>query len=509
MPLSETRSTPIVRGLTPPGSPVFLGVFAVLIAVLGVPCIAAEDSKQFSDADVEFFEKRVRPVLVQRCFECHAATSSKLRGGLLLDRRETILKGGDTGPAAEPAQPDKSLLVEAIRYDSQQIQMPPAGKIPDPEIAILTEWVRRGVPFPNSAGTTAIQKTVDIEAGRSHWSFRPLMSANPAAPSAPWSTWAQTRIDQFVLAAQLQRQLHPSATASRQVLIRRLKLDLLGLPPTLEEIDAFVRDTSPDAYSRLVDRYLASPQFGERWSRHWLDMARYCDVPESWREGVGQAWLYRDWVMTAFNADLSYADFVRQQFAADQLPNAKPEDNAALGFLGLSPTYWKELKLDHLMIKQVVAEEWEERIEAIGGTFLGLTLACARCHDHKFDPVTMRDYYALAGVMASIKLDDRSLLPSEQAATVRQAQTRIKELKKQIDPLLEKKPVPEEKQRQADELQKQIQQINEQTPNIDHPEALGLVEASLQVLPDGPARTKLEYQTDQPQNVAMHIRGNA
>ncbi len=497
---TTTRRSPIAR----------IGLWVLGLWCAHTAAVFADDAERFADADIEFFEKRVRPILVQRCFECHASTSEKLRGGLRLDHREGALQGGDTGPAAEAGQPDKSLLVEAIRYDSQQIQMPPAGKLPDAEIAILVDWVRRGLPFPTSAPTAKPRQAIDIEAGRSHWAFRPLSSAaSPGIPPAEWANWPRTWIDQFVLAGQLPRQLHPAPPASRQVLIRRVKLDLLGLPPTREEIHEFVNDNLPDAYQRLIDRFLSAPQYGERWGRHWLDLARYCDVPESWREGAAQAWLYRDWVARAFNEDLPYDNFVRHQFAADRLPNAKPQDNAALGFLGLSPTYWKELKLDHLMIKQVVAEEWEERIEAIGSTFLGLTLACARCHDHKYDPVTMRDYYALAGVLASIQLDDQSILPPAQASVARQARTRIKELQKKIDPLLAKKPVSDDNQRQADELRKQIGQIRQETPDIDQPEVFGVLEASLQVLPDGPSRTKLEYQPDQPQDVALHIRGNA
>lgn len=485
-----------------------LTTVVTLIAVAA--SLRADDAaKSFGDADIEFFEKRVRPLLVQRCYECHASTSSKLRGGLMLDSREGVLKGGDTGPAAEAGKPDKSLLVEAIRYDSQQIQMPPAGKLPDAEIAILTEWVQRRLPFPKSTAAVKAQHSVDVEAGKSHWAFRPLKAISPSEPPADLYTWPQTGIDRFVLVSQLQKKLRPASQAARDVLIRRVKFDLLGLPPSQQEIESFIADPAANAYEQLVDRYLATPQYGERWGRHWLDLARYCDVPESWREGAAQAWLYRDWVVRALNEDVTYDQFVRQQFAADLLPNAQPADNAALGFLGLSPTYWKELKLDHLVIKQVVAEEWEERIEAIGATFLGLTLACARCHDHKFDPVTMRDYYGLAGVLASIKLDDQPIIAAEPAARARQARDRIKELQKQVDPLLEKKPVSEENQHKADELQKQIQQVRSETPELNVPEAFGVLEASLQVLPDGAARTKLEFHANQPQDVALQIRGNA
>jgi hypothetical protein len=469
-----------------------------------------DDAVPFTGDDLDFFEKRVRPILVARCYECHSAASKSLQGGLQLDQRATLLAGGDSGPAVDPESPDSSRLLVAVRYDSEQIQMPPSGKIPDGEIAALAEWLRRGVPFPADHVEVQARANVDIEAGRSHWAFRPLATGKvPEVLLDLGQNWAQTRIDPFVWRGQADQGLEPAPSASRSALIRRLTFDLLGLPPTQDEIDTFANDSAPDAYPRLVDRLLASPHYGERWGRYWLDLARYCDVPESWREGVAQAWLYRDWVTTALNADLSYDDFVRYQFAADQLPGTQPQDHAALGFLGLSPTYWKELKLDHFMIKQVVAEEWEERIEAIGGTFLGLTLACARCHDHKFDPLTMRDYYGLAGVMASIQQVDRSLLPAEQATAARQAKQQISELQKQVDKLLAGKSATEEDRAKADQLRGQIDAIRGATPSVNQPEAFGISDASLQVLPDGAARTKLVYQPDEPQDVALQIRGNA
>ena len=219
-----------------------------------------------------------------------------------------------------------------------------------------------------------------------------------------------------------------------------MTFDLAGLPPTPEEIDAFVRDPSPDAPARLVDRLLAAPAYGERWGRFWLDLVRYCDVAESWFESKGQPWRYRDWVVRALNDDMPYDRFVRMQLAADLIPGAEPRDRAALGFLGLSPTYWKELKLDPTVIRQVVAEEWEERIQALTGTVLGLTVACARCHDHKFDPITQHDYYALAGILASTRQIDRSLLADGATAVGRQAQACAAQMQKEIEQLKVKKP---------------------------------------------------------------------
>ena len=496
---------------------------------------AAPNSETVSAADLDFFEKRVRPLLVQRCFECHSAKAEKLKGGLLLDSREAVLSGGDSGPAAVSGDVEKSLLVQAIRYDNENVQMPPAGKLPEAEIAVLSEWVRRGLPFPASSATKVGRRVIDIAEGKKHWAFRPLECGDSsplsmslrsenkrrleAIQSGDESPHSKGRIDPFVQDAQRQHGLKSSPEASRQTLIRRLTFDLLGLPPTSEEVRDFVADESLDAYERLVERLLADPRFGERWARTWLDLARYCDIGESWRTGEGQPWLYRDWIVRAMNEDVPFDDFVRKQLAADLLPDAQPAEAAALGFLGLSPSYWKELKLDHNVIKQVVAEEWEERIEAIGGTFLGLTLACARCHDHKFDPITQQDYYGLAGVLASIKLDDQPIIPKPLADRAAAARSQIKESQAQLDKLL-KEPksadsATDEEKDKAAEVAQQIETLRakiaelQQTPHLNIPVAFGVTDAAMLVLPDGPNRTKIEYKPSEPQNVAMQIRGNA
>jgi hypothetical protein len=368
-----------------------------IIAVLLLPLVSlAAEEPVFSRADSQLFESKVRPLLVERCSSCHWA-SKKVRGRLRLDQRAGLLAGGDSGPAVVPGQPDRSLLIQAVRHQHETLHMPPRGKLSVREIAVLEEWVRRGVPFPSPAAPPA-QKTIDLAAGRRFWSFQPLRWG--VVPARRDGSWPLRPIDAFLL-TQMQRQgLSPSPPASRRDLIRRLSFDLIGLPPTPEEVEAFVRDETADAYPRLVERLLASPHYGERWGRYWLDLARYCDVAEPWVESKARPHLYRDWVVRAFNEDMPYDRFVQLQLAADQM-KARPEDRAALGFLGLSPVYWKELKLDKEVIKSIVAEEWEERIGTLGATFLGLTIGCARCHDHKFDPITQADYYALAGVLAS------------------------------------------------------------------------------------------------------------
>ncbi len=498
--------------------------FAVLVVGPAFFFVHAQDasskSEALSAADLDFFEKRVRPLLVQRCFECHSAKAEKLKGGLLLDSREAILAGGDSGPAAVVGDVEKSLVVQAIRYDHESVQMPPAGKLPEAEIVLLTEWVRRGLPFPAANATKAGRRVIDIAEGKKHWAFQKFV-VPPLGGSREDRLKAElrTRIDDFILAAQREHGLSPSPEATKGTLIRRLTFDLLGLPTTADEVQKFVADESLDAYERLVERLLADPRFGERWARMWLDLTRYCDIGESWRTGDGQPWLYRDWVVRAMNEDLPYDDFVRNQLAADLLPNAEPADVAALGFLGLSPTYWKELKLDHNVIKQVVAEEWEERIEAISGTFLGLTVACARCHDHKFDPITQQDYYGLAGVLASLKIDDRPIIERSLADRAAAARTQIKESQAQLEKLL-KEPKPadnatDEEQAKAADIAKQIESLRakiaelQTTPYLTTPVAFGVAEAAMIVLPDGEHRTKIEYKLGEPQDVAMQIRGNA
>jgi hypothetical protein len=346
---------------------------------------------------------------------------------------------------------------------------------------------------------------VDIARGRQFWSFQPLRTF--PAPLTRDGTWARRGIDPFVLAELESRGLTPSAPASRRTLIRRAYFDLIGLPPAPEEVEAFVNDASLDAYELLIDRLLASPHHGERWGRFWLDLARYCDIAEPWSESKGAPYLYRDWVIRALNEDVPYDQFVQKQLAADLLPGARPADRAGLGFLGLSPVYWKELKLDSGVIRSVVAEEWEERIGAVTSTFLGLTVACARCHDHKFDPVTTEDYYALAGILASTRLADRSLFADDVAVPLAKVREQIKQFEAEISKLRGKKSAPADAKR-ADELRRQVATIREANPLVDAPLAAAVDEASLHVLPDGPHRTKLLYKPDSAQDVSVQVRGN-
>jgi mono/diheme cytochrome c family protein len=338
---------------------------------------------------VEFFEKHVRPVLASKCQSCHGA--KRQQGGLRLDSRAALLKGSDNGAVVVPGQPDKSLLVKAIHYDGD-VQMPPKGKLPEEAIVHLTEWVKMGAPWPEEVvKSDAVLQSV-AEVRRTHWAFQPVRKPN--LPTVKKSDWVQTPIDAFVLAGLEAKGLTPAPAADRRTLIRRVTLDLHGLQPTPEEVAAFESDRSPDAYPRLIERLLASPRYGERWGRHWLDVARYADskgyvFTEERRYPF--AYTYRDYVIRAFNEDLPYDQFVLQQLAADQLSLGEDKRPlAALGYLTLGRRFLNNI---HDII--------DDRIDVTMRGLQAMTVGCARCHDHKFDPIPQKDYYSLYGVFAS------------------------------------------------------------------------------------------------------------
>jgi len=465
----------------------------------------AGEPQQFTADDFEYFERKIRPLLSERCFSCHSAQADIVHGGLRLDVPESVRQGGDSGPVLVAGQPDASLLIRAIRQDGD-LQMPPAGKMPAAEIAELTAWVARGAPFPATTADSLVRDAgIDFDTGRQFWSFQP--ASEQPLPAVARADWPRNRIDVFVLAALEREGLQPAARADRATLIRRATFDLIGLPPTPEQVHAFVIDASPDAFERLVDRLLQSPRYGERWARWWLDMARYTDRTASWLESTGEAHLYRDWVVRAMNDDLPYDAFVHRQLATDLMPETGPEDLPALGFLSLSPTYWKELKLPCEIIKVIVADEWEERVDAVSRTFLGLTVACARCHDHKFDPISSEDYYALAGVFASCRQAGRPLMSDAEYEPVRKAKAEVSTLEKKIAELRKTKPPP---QAEIDELSRQIDQWKASTPRYDAPLATALVEESLYVERAGEAAqdgTRLEYRPG-PRDLPLFVRGD-
>lgn len=478
--------------------------FSLAILLACVVNAYADDTK-FTQADYEYFERKIRPLLVEHCYECHSSGAKTVHGGLKLDSAHAIAHGGDSGTLFNQESPEESLFVEVLNYDGL-IEMPPKGKLPAEVIAEFKNWAKLGAPFPPSTDVATREGDgIDFEAGRKHWSFQPLKQHE--LPQVQHHDWPQTRIDHFLLAAMEREHFAPSPQANRTTLIRRLSFDLLGLPPTPEQVQSFVEDQSPDAYKKLVEDMLASPHYGEKWGRMWLDMARYTDKTASWLYASDQSHRYRDWVINAFNEDMPYDEFVHRQLATDLMPETGPEDMPALGFLSLSPTYWKELKLPCEIIKMIVADEWEERVDAVSRTFLGLTVACARCHDHKFDPVSSEDYYALAGVFASCKQTERPMIAEDLYAPVREAKAEVKKLQDEIAKLKKEKPVPQEK---IDEINKQIDEIKTSTPHYDAPLANAVSEESIHIVRAGKTPqdgTRLDYRPE-PLDLPLYIRGN-
>ncbi|MBU6401332.1 MAG: DUF1553 domain-containing protein, partial [Verrucomicrobia bacterium] len=345
-------------------------------------------------AGAEFFEQRIRPLLVDQCYRCHSAQAKKVKGGLRLDTREGLRQGGDDGPVLVAGDPEHSLLIEAVRYTNPDLQMPPKGKRLKPEeVAALVAWVRMGAPDPRtSQPAVAGPPLSDPEQVRTHWAFQPLHM--PAVPRVKNRRWVQTPVDAFVLAKLESMHMVPSRRADKRALIRRATFDLIGLPPTPAEVSAFEADRSADAFARVVDRLLASPRYGERWGRYWLDVARYADtkgyVFEEERR-YAYAYTYRDYVIRALNEDLPYNRFIVEQLAADQLDLGKDKRPlAALGFLTLGRRFLNN-----------PADIIDDRIDVVCRGLMGLTVGCARCHDHKYDPIPTRDYYSLYGVFAS------------------------------------------------------------------------------------------------------------
>lgn len=368
--------------------------------------------------DVDFFEKRVRPLLVAHCLECHSQGDTPAEGGLRLDSRTGWQAGGELGPPIVPGKPDESLLIEAVEQKSDRLQMPPDNRLSPQEIAILREWIARGAPDPreeatNSDGPVRPAKTaIDPVEGQKFWAYQPVHTSVPRTISSAGKHAAddaavhrtETPIDLHLMEAWQRNQLQPIPRADRATLIRRVTLDLTGLPPTAAEVAAFINDPRDDAYHRLVDRLMASPRYGERWGRYWLDVARYADS-NGLDENIahGNAWRYRDYVIASWNQDKPFDQFATEQLAGDLMTQPKDESEQhermiATGFLVLGPKVLAEV--DETKMEMDIIDE---QVETTGRVFLGLTLGCARCHDHKFDPLSTRDYYALAGIFKSTR----------------------------------------------------------------------------------------------------------
>jgi len=413
------------------------------------------------DEDLAFFEQRIRPLLAHKCYECHSSESKELQGSLLVDSRTTLRRGGTKGPAVVAGDVEHSLLIEAVRYTNEDMQMPPDGKLSDADIADLEHWVKLGAPDPRSTATKHLGKQIDIAAARNFWSLRPISS--PSIPVVKLVEWPLTDIDHFILAKQETQELTPAGDADKRALIRRATYDLIGLPPTPDEVNAFLADDSDVAFSRVVERLLASPRYGERWGRHWLDVVRYADTAgDNSDYPIPQIHRYRDWVINALNQDQPYDEFVRDQIAGDLRGGTTDEQRhqriIATGYLANARRFGSRVDdyPQHLTI--------EDTIDNLGRSFLGLTISCARCHDHKFDPITNRDYYGLYGIFHStrypwpgIELDKRQrefvpLVAPEKRAEMEQAlaertkeQSRLDDEVRKLKDALKKAPDSEQK----------------------------------------------------------------
>lgn len=495
--------------------------WCLLVCLLNSLCsvlvVAAESP---AEEQIAFFEQRIRPVLVEHCYSCHSEGAKKQKGGLWLDSRQSSRKGGDSGPAVVPGKLDESLLIEAIRYES--LEMPPSGKLPQRVITDFETWVKMGAADPRD-GKPAIQPDTMID-GRDHWAFQPI--EDPLRPKVSAQNWPLTDIDYFILNRLEGANLKPAADADRYTWLRRVSLDLTGLPPTIAEIRSFQEDASPDAYETVVERLLSSRAFGERWARHWLDLVGYADqIGTSNNVYAEHAWKYRDYVITALNDDKPYDRFIREQIAGDLLPYESVAERAAnltaTGFLVLADMEIVEADKAKLRVDVI-----DQQVRKVGKAFLGMTLGCARCHDHKFDPIPQRDYYAMAGFFhstESLYKTDRGVwsdvvaveLPETEAQRVERAkrsqqhaemidswklertqvETKKDELEKQLSTAAEADPSRATLTKERDELAGKIDRLNRQ---IEHAEFFA---------PTVP-RTYGVRDLEEPSDMRITVRGN-
>jgi Protein of unknown function (DUF1549)/Planctomycete cytochrome C len=384
----------------------FLIFFLALLAGAGVfanisdPASPAETTPQ----GIEFFETKIRPLFAAHCYECHSAMH-KTRGGLLLDSRAGFTKGGDSGPVVVPGKPAESLLIKAVRQTDPELKMPKGGKLADQLIANLEVWVAMGAPWPDDkSGSGIALKAFDLKERAKHWSLQPVLA--PPLPQVKNQAWCESPIDQFLLAKLEAAGLEPAGQPDKRTLIRRVTFDLTGLPPTPEEIEAFLTDDSPQAFAKVVDRLLESPHYGERWGRHWLDLVRFAETHgHEYDVDIPDAFRYRDYVIRALNADVPFNQFVLEHIAGDLLPQPRlhPQERFNESILGTGFWFFGEAKKSPVDIRGDQADRLDNQIDVFSKTFLAMTVACARCHDHKFDAISTKDYYALAGYLQSAR----------------------------------------------------------------------------------------------------------
>ena len=491
----------------------------------------------------ELFEKKIRPVLVANCFSCHSSTRKAPMGGLSLDTKAGLAKGGSSGPAVVPGKPDESRMLQALTYSNNTLQMPPSGKLADSVIADFRQWIAAGAPDPRkdvaaASGTPTPLKGMSIADGRKWWSFQPVKEL--PAPKVQDAAWVRGKLDAFILAKLEQNRLKPSPQADKRTLVTRAYLDLVGVKPTYAEIEAFTKDTTPVAYEKLIDRLLASPHYGERWGRHWLDVARFAEdnsTSEATNPPFAFAWRYRDWVIEAINKDVPYNQFVKLQMAADMIPGTPRDDYRALGYLGVAPVYHKEPRLSQEVLYTFATDDWDERVDAVGRGLLGMTLGCARCHDHKFDPIKQTDYYALAGMFASTMRAERPLRadidPKVETRYLWIAQRlfdmnvimRILSGEKQTSPEWAAKRV-EVMQVEVTRLQAEVQSLNDRYPELvahlmqpktaasragvpsEEPFANAVYDAALYVDGKDPYMTEMDYRPGEARDLPVFKSGN-
>lgn len=422
--------------------------FSIVLLAATPAMLWGQEAPRDDATKIEFFEKKVRPVLIDNCYTCHSADTNA-KGELRVDDRNGLLQGGSSGAAVVPGDPENSLLIQAISYTDDSLKMPPKKQLTPEQVADLTQWIKDGAAWPAVGVPVDLNKPNEKyeQLRKEHWAWQPLKSTTAPQTSDP--AWARDDIDRFILAKLDEKALKPVGDADKVTLIRRVTFDLTGLPPSPADIDAFVADSSPDAFEKIVDRLLASSAFGERWGRHWLDVARYGESTGSARNlPYPHAWRFRDYVVDAFNNDKPYDQFIREQVAGDLLPANSPDQRdeqiIATGFLALGvKDVNQRFKVRYIM------DNIDEQIDAVSRAVLGLTASCARCHDHKFDPIPTKDYYALAGIFHSTDLCaglrnkmggggmdyyDTSMLIELRPAPAGAAETaKVKELKQTIE----------------------------------------------------------------------------
>lgn len=387
-------------------------------------------SAQTTPEGIEFFEKKIRPVLAGKCYACHNAKMKTPLGGLRLDSREALLHGGDSGKAIVPGDPGASRLIQAISY-KHDLKMPPTGKLADEQISDFEAWVKMGAPDPREGDPkpVAAKKNYDFTEGRKFWAFQPVK--RPPIPSIKNKAWVTSPVDAFLLVRLEQQDLTPASPADKRVLIRRVTFDLTGLPPSPAEVQAFVDDISPGAFRKVVERLLASPHYGERWARHWLDLVRYAETNgHEYDNDKWEPWRYRDYVIRAFNEDIPYHQFVREHIAGDLLATKRlrSDGGAFESPLGTTHLWFNEVLNSATDSEKSRADDVDNQIDVASKAFLGMTVACARCHDHKFDPIPTADYYALAGVFHSTDIREATLDSPDRTAKINDLSRRIRDL---------------------------------------------------------------------------------